>query len=377
MPPKQKPHTPPSTTQQLAEVLVSAAKGIENITTSNPELKEPVRQLLNTLLTNPTIAKIRGDAQPHTPSIPSPPSLLDDVKSIKATLVALQKAITPSAQAGKPPQSKTPENAPSAPPPGQRARTPLLRKPSPADLCTGINWAMEASDNDQVRISATRWTARENVILTGGPNTTAHHLQQATHTIRQHLSETYTLPPLTIRPNVKWSKLLINSVPTGVTPDNGARTPDECHAALTSDNPSYASLNITRKPTWVQDPDSYPEGAVSLLVVAFEDLDGSCARDLLTKKVLYVFGHCATLRKWKQRPTIASPHTDLANNESNPNAEDMSDIDKAILKAAEASARTPCSEGPETSKATKGNEGRQRAGGGKGGDRPLECRKPR
>ncbi|KAF8260392.1 hypothetical protein EI94DRAFT_1811778 [Lactarius quietus] len=194
MPPKQKPPTLPSTTQQLAEVLVSAAKGIENITSSNPELKEPVRQLLNTLLTNPTVAEIRGDAQPHTPSAPTPPSLLDDVKSIKASLAALQKAITPSTQAGKPPQSKNPENAPSAPPPRAKGKNPHITfasaaasppcpsivvslahltwnegKPSPADLCAGINQAMEASDNDQVRISAARWTVRDNVILTGAP----------------------------------------------------------------------------------------------------------------------------------------------------------------------------------------------------------------
>ncbi|KAF8267218.1 hypothetical protein EI94DRAFT_1701190 [Lactarius quietus] len=323
MPPKQKPPTPPSTTQQLAEVLASAAKGIESITTSNSELKEPVQQLLNTLLTNPTIAEICGDAQPHTPSVSTPPSLLDDVESIKATLAALQKAITPSTQAGKPLQSKTPENTPSAPPPqGQRARTPPLHLQTlPHHHHAPASW----------------WTARENVILTGGPNTTAYHLQQATHTIHQHLSETYTLPPLTIRPNVKWSKLLINSVLTGVTSDSRDKTPDECHTALTSDNPSYASLNITHKPTWVQDPDSYSEGAISSLVVAFKDPDGSRARDLLTKKVLYMFGHCATLRKWKQCPTITPPHTKLTNNDSNPNTANMSDIDKAILKAAEES----------------------------------------
>ncbi|KAF8260384.1 hypothetical protein EI94DRAFT_1811792 [Lactarius quietus] len=255
MPPKQKPPTPPSTTQQLAEVLASAAKGIENITTLNPELKEP----------------------PHTPSVPTPPSLLDDVKSIKATLAVLQKVITPSVQADKPLQSKIPENAPSAPPPSRaKGKTPpamfasaAASSPCPsivvsldhlnwstgklslADLCCGINQAMEASNNNQVCISAARWTVRENMILTGGPNTTAHHLQRATHIIRHHLSKTYTLPPLTIRPNVKWSKLLINSVPTGVITDSRAKTPDQCHAALTSDNPSYAALTITRKPTWV------------------------------------------------------------------------------------------------------------------------------
>ena len=110
------------------------------------------------------------------------------------------------------------------------------------------------------------------MILTGGPNTTAQHLQQAIPTIRQHIAKTYLipdesepLPPPTIRPNVKWSKLLINSVPTGVAPFCDARTPDECHTALVTDNPSYATLNITQKPSWVRNPLSYAEGAVSSL----------------------------------------------------------------------------------------------------------------
>ncbi|KAF8258300.1 hypothetical protein EI94DRAFT_1708113 [Lactarius quietus] len=89
-------------------------------------------------------------------------------------------------------------------------------------------------------------------------------------------------------------------VPTGVTKDSRAKTLDECHAALVQDNPSYTSLNVTQKPSWVRNPNSYSEGAVSSLVVAFEDLDGSLACGLLSKKVVYVFGHCATLKKWKQ-----------------------------------------------------------------------------
>jgi len=139
------------------------------------------------------------------------------------------------------------------------------------------------------------------VILTGGPTTTAQHLQQASPTIRHYLTETYLtsdepddLPtPPTIRPNIKWSKLLINSVPTGVSHTRKAMTPDECNTALASDNPAYAILNITQKPSWVRNPTSYSEGAVSSLVVAFEDPDGSLAHGLLASKMLYIFGHLA------------------------------------------------------------------------------------
>ncbi|KAF8265404.1 hypothetical protein EI94DRAFT_1702534 [Lactarius quietus] len=226
--------------------------------------------------------------------------------------------------------------------------------------------ALEASGNDQVHISATRWTARDNVILTGGPNTSAQHLQQAAPIISQHFGNTYPLYPPTIRPNVKWSKLLINNVPTGVTSEDKAKTPDECHAALVSDNPTYASLNITQKLSWVCNSSSYTEGAISSLIVAFEDPDGSSAHDILTKKVFYVYSHCAAIRKWKQRPTNKAPHSDDTNITNTPNTSNESNIDKLILKSADNSAHTPCSEGTRTSKNTKGSDSRQDGGGGRG-----------
>ncbi|KAF8268062.1 hypothetical protein EI94DRAFT_1700528 [Lactarius quietus] len=254
MPPKLIPPALSTTTQQFAEVFITVTKTIEDIVSSNPESKEPIQKLLS--LSSPT--------RPLLNFMVSRP--------------------------GKPPPSKTTESAPSAPTTGAKGKTltptfasaatspphPSILvslsnlnwnkgRPSPANLHSGINRALEASGNDQVHISATKWTARENMILTGGPNTSAHHLQQATFTISQYLSETY--PSLLPQSN--------QIIPTGDSTDSRARTPYKCHAMLVLDNPSYASLNITQKPSWVCDLNSYTEGAVSSLVVAFEDPDGS------------------------------------------------------------------------------------------------------
>jgi hypothetical protein len=106
---------------------------------------------------------------------------------------------------------------------------------------------------------------------------------------------------------VKWSKILINGLPTGVTDSRGAYTPDECHTTLVSENPSYAPLIIAQKPNWVKPPLSLKPGSSSSLVMAFEDPDGSKARALLGAKHLYAFGTRATLRKWKQRATKPTP----------------------------------------------------------------------
>ncbi|KAI9439511.1 hypothetical protein H4582DRAFT_2074825 [Lactarius indigo] len=191
------------------------------------------------------------------------------------------------------------------------------QKPSPAILCSDINSALTAAQNDQVHISAVKWTARDNLVLMGGPNTTAHHLQLSIPTIRQHFSKTYLDPqashPLHIRPNVKWSKILINSVPTGVTSTSPAYSPDACHTALITENPSYASLNITQQPSWVRNPSSYKDNALSSLVVAFKDPDGSLVHGLLASKTLFIFGTCATIKKWKHKPHPSKDKTPTLN----------------------------------------------------------------
>ncbi|KAI9445800.1 hypothetical protein BJY52DRAFT_1371495 [Lactarius psammicola] len=326
MPPKPIPPTIPVTHQQITGALKSTAQAIEKLLSQNPELTEEVQQSITTFLNVPSISSIMGKPPAPTPHNP-PGNLLKDVKDIKASILALQKAISagtqPSATSAKPsnprgkPQ-KTP-NKVSAQTISSYAKAAALppqpsvvislsdidwneARPLPAQLCESINDALFNAQIDQVRAAAARWTARGNLIVTGSSDTTAQRLQLAIPTIRQHFSENYldsqeSPPPLSVRPNVKWSKILINSVPTGVsTLFPNAKNPDQYHAALVVDNPTYAFLNITQKPSWVRNPNSYTDNAILSLVVAFEDPDGSLARGLLAGKVLYIFGSCATLR---------------------------------------------------------------------------------
>ena len=79
---------------------------------------------------------------------------------------------------------------------------------------------------------------------------------------------------------------VINSVPTGASKDRGPFNPDECHTAPVAMNPSYASLMVSQKPSWVRPPLSYTSGSVSSLVVAFEDRNGSKLRAPLAEYYL-------------------------------------------------------------------------------------------
>jgi hypothetical protein len=152
-------------------------------------------------------------------------------------------------------------------------------------------------------LSAAKWTGKGTLVFTASPHTTSHQLQALTPDIEslviEYLSVFTPNPTITSRPNVKWAKLLINGVPTGVKQDRGAYTPNECHNALNSHNPIYANLRITQKPSWVRSPSSLTTGTSSSLSIAFEDPDGSQLKSLLSIHQLYLFGARAKVRRWK------------------------------------------------------------------------------
>ena len=181
----------------------------------------------------------------------------------------------------------------------------------PINLCYALNQGLRTISPPQVELAAIRWTAKGNLVITGGPSATPHTLQLAAPHISTILPNILSLPidhsishP---RANVKWSKILINGVPTNASTGEGQSigpaSPDTCHSALAAINPSYATLTITQKPSWVRPPSSYTSGAVSSLSVAFEDPDRSKLKLLLAERYLYLFGHRAQVKKWKYRQT--------------------------------------------------------------------------
>ena len=178
----------------------------------------------------------------------------------------------------------------------------------PEILCDAINKGLATISPPQVKLVATRWTAKGNLVITGNHTATPHSLQLAAPHISTLLSKAIKLPsdiPISQpRPNVKWSKILLNGVPTGAFKNHPPFSPDRLHQELAANNPSYASLTITQKPSWVQPPSSYLPGTVSSLSVAFEDPDGSKLKMLLVERYLYTFGNRATIMKWKYHQKI-------------------------------------------------------------------------
>ena len=161
-----------------------------------------------------------------------------------------------------------------------------------------------------------------------------------THALHPHISTSLSnslqlssnAPLPQPRPNTKWSKIIINGVPTGTLADRSPLLPDECHRALTASNPTYTALTIMQKPSWVRPPTSYTPGSVFSLSVAFEafeDPDSSKLKVLLAEHYLYAFRNRASVHKWKyhqkspksksKSTTSKHPNTGDANNEEDIN----------------------------------------------------------
>ena len=178
---------------------------------------------------------------------------------------------------------------------------------APVSLVTVCNEALgNAPRHANVQLSAARWMPKGNLVVVGGPATSLAQLKDATSLVTNTIQSTLPEPTTSLasRANVKWSKLLINGVLTGVSDRSQAYTPAECQRALALDNPNFGHLTITQLPSWVRPPSSYSPGAYSSLIVTFEDPDGSLASGIVAAKWLYLFSAQATVKRWKQKPRM-------------------------------------------------------------------------
>ncbi|KAN0126452.1 hypothetical protein V8E52_000092 [Russula decolorans] len=291
-------HPPPPTTQQIAGVLQSALNAGQTLLQSQPHQLEALRTTFIQFYAHPTFQLILGiPTQSPAPSTTTNNQLKAELTDIKSTLHMLSKAVTGLQSKGAPaPKLPTPppKVAPSAQVTGQKltsapptfaakaatparpslivdiSKSPIPKedRPSATDLCEKINERLHNRGHKSMFLSAAKWTGKGNLVFTASPHTTSHQLQALTPDIEslviEYLSVFTPNPTITSRPNVKWAKLLINGVPTGV-----------------------------------RSPSSLTTGTSSSLSIAFEDPDGSQLKSLLSIRQLYLFGARAKVRRWK------------------------------------------------------------------------------
>ena len=264
--------------------------------------------------------KAKAMPSPAPPPTTIPPTALPPAASASAPKVpkAMQKAH--ASHAPPPPPSYTKVAAPGPTQPKLVTRPSLvisLRNPQHHSTLQSLAMLQarhlmeicnEALGSEahyaSVRLSAAKWAPSGNLVVFTGPDTTLTQLQSAHHLITSAIEG--ALPgaaSLSSCPNVKWSKILIRSVPTGVTDCmSQAHSHEECHQALLRDNLFYRCLRVTQLPSWVRKPSLYKAFSASLLVISFEDPDGTVLSSLLAARHLFGFGAQLTVCKWRQPP---------------------------------------------------------------------------
>ncbi|KAH9169041.1 hypothetical protein EDB89DRAFT_2073464 [Lactarius sanguifluus] len=190
-------------------------------------------------------------------------------------------------------------------PPVAGATIPQAVRRSPQEIVSHLN-AVLLSKGHQVTLSAAWWTVKNNLVVTAGPDTTAHHLASSSHLISDslatYLSADHSPLPVQARENCKWACLTINGIPTGVSLTWGPYSPPKLTTALLTDNPVCCGLRMTLPPSWVRVPASYTPGSTSSIVLTFEDPSRDSLRSLMAERTLFAFGHAGELKHWKAKP---------------------------------------------------------------------------
>ena len=147
---------------------------------------------------------------------------------------------------------------------------PALVKVSNTALATNLQYA-------HIRVSAAKWTPKGNLVIFAGPGVSRDALYSAAPLINSTVSEALPEDPrISAHLNVKWGKMLINLVPTGVVEGHPTvHLPATCWQVLLNNNPSLCHLKVCQLPSWVWCPSLFTPGLSLSLVFAFEDLDGT------------------------------------------------------------------------------------------------------
>ena len=156
-----------------------------------------------------------------------------------------------------------------------------------------------------IRVSAAKWTPKGNLVVFAGPGVSHNALFSAAHTINSAISKALPEDPhISTRLNVKWGKVLINSVPTSVIEGHPtAHSPATCWQVLLDNNPTlFRHLKVCQLPSWVRCPSLFKPGSSSSLVFSFEDPDGTIGLTLIKACNVYAFGAQCRVKRWKNPP---------------------------------------------------------------------------
>ncbi|KAN0103758.1 hypothetical protein V8E52_011664 [Russula decolorans] len=208
-------------------------------------LHKPKGHLYAILLPSHLPINPRTSLPKHSHAAPPDNQLKAELSKIKSTISMLSKVVNslpPKAKGTTPAsQSPPPKGKPSTQGQGSGNVTPptftskataqsrpslildlrflITKWQSTTDIVTFVNDRLYTQRHQHVKLSTAKWTSKGNLVFTAHHTVTQAQLTDASHTILTLLQEeypnTFTLTTeLTAWANVKWSKILINSIPT-------------------------------------------------------------------------------------------------------------------------------------------------------------------
>ena len=116
--------------------------------------------------------------------VPKGPATPDTSHPLDPTRPAPQPSISPAEKSPRPTLPATPAG-PSVVVSLGAITCSDDRRPQPVDICTKINDLLASASYSQLRVSSVQWTQQGDLVIIGGPHTTAHELSVA----QSHITE--------------------------------------------------------------------------------------------------------------------------------------------------------------------------------------------
>ena len=178
-------------------------------------------------------------------AMPPPPKQKPTYAAAAHTAAAPTMPPTPA----PPPRASVVISVPGASRDASLAIQLQMRTDLVAVLCSQALAAQPVYAN--VKVSATRWTPKGNLVIFGRPDTSQDALLTASHVLTSAISLRLPLlgpSRMSVCANVKWSKILVNGVllRSNPHPETGVTSSAVLHVQLTEHNPSYTVLKITQ-----------------------------------------------------------------------------------------------------------------------------------
>ena len=135
---------------------------------------------------------------------------------------------------------------------------------TPPVLVNVYNAALSADPiHTNVQVSTAKWSPKGNLVIFAGLDVMHNALFTTSSLLTSTIS--WALPDdlwISSHLNVKWGKVMINSVPTGITEDHPtAHFLAACWQLLINNNPSLHYLKVCQLPSWSHQPSLFLPGS--------------------------------------------------------------------------------------------------------------------